>query len=120
MLLKKESILFLSIAFFAQFVNSAIPEATPALDVVKDKENVEEGGQTSFTCTLSYLGQRIDQCLINTPAGDVFLVQDGIVVDSETQILVPGFTAVDNGDSSKTCGIQIDAVFPEHFGKINI
>lgn len=51
----------------------------------------------------------ITQCQILTPTNALWTVENGVVLDDQSNE-VDGYTGNDQGDATKTCGIDIQAV----------
>ena len=83
--------------------------------------NTGLGASDSFFCQLpdALTDQTVMACQVETPSGTVWTVEGGQVID-QLGFPVPGYTAVDNGQADRVCGLGIDAVAAVDLGKANV
>ena len=79
------------------------------LRVHKDNANVNLGSNFNFVCSLRMSGETLNSCNLETPSGDVWLIEGTAVTDTTTQQPVSGYTG-SQSDPSLDCGITIAAV----------
>ena len=78
--------------------------------IVDKPELVSAGEDVTFYCQIPDSSpESISACRIITPGGEIWTVENGQVLDDGQQV-VPGYLGVDNGDDTKNCGINIQAV----------
>ena len=78
------------------------------ISIEKDSEFVQLGSQSRYLCSLKREDETIQECHIQTPMGRLWELKNGLLLDENGFEIIGGYQGIDNGNPTKTCGLQIN------------